>query len=294
MSRKPVSSERNSRHFSLGATEHWDVRRFSPEYLDDTRRGLWSDRTALEPLLLDSRDRILDVGCGTGELTTVLREETDVGTTVVGVDVDPNLLAYVDPPTILGDGTTLPCRDDSVDLVACQALLVNLPTPVRTLREFGRVSSDLVAVIEPDNAAVSVDSTVDAEGELAARLRDAYISGVETDVTLGSDLESLLTRAGLEVLETTVHYHYQRVEPPYTERDVESARLKAAGTRVTEAADTLRAGGLSDSDLDAFLADWQSMGDTILDQMDRADYRRAEIVPFHIAVARVPSPEPMR
>lgn len=262
------------------------MRRFSPEYLEDTRRGLWADRSALNPLLLGSRDRILDVGCGTGSLTRVLREETDVHTTVIGVDADRELLALVDPPTLLGDGSQLPCRDGSVDLVVCQALLVNLPNPVAAIREFGRVSSDLVAVIEPDNEAVRVESTVAAEAPLANRLRDAYISGVETDVTLGSDLDTLFEAAGLEVVETTVHYHHQRVEPPYTERDVESARLKAAGTRLTEAAKTLRAGGLSEADFEALVTDWRSMGETVITQMERDDYRRAEIVPFHVAVAR--------
>lgn len=270
------------------------MRRFSPEYLDDTRRGLWADRTALEPLLLDTRTRILDVGCGTGSLTRVLREDTDVGTTVIGVDADAALLRYVDPPTLLGDGTQLPCRDACADLVVCQAFLVNVSDPVAAIREFGRVSSDLVALIEPDNAAVSIDSTVETEAPLAQRLRDAYISGIETDVTLGSDLEAHLDRAGLEVLETTVQYHDQRVEPPYTERDVESARLKAAGTRLTDAAETLQAGGLTEPQFDALLADWQSMGDTVIDQMEREDYRRAEIVPFHVAVARVPTPNGSR
>jgi cyclopropane fatty-acyl-phospholipid synthase-like methyltransferase len=67
------------------------VRQFSADYLDRTRRGMWADsRAALADLSLSDRERVLDVGCGTGELTAVLVEETDA--TVVGVDADTGLL----------------------------------------------------------------------------------------------------------------------------------------------------------------------------------------------------------
>ncbi|MFB6104177.1 MAG: class I SAM-dependent methyltransferase [Halobacteriaceae archaeon] len=263
------------------------MRRFSPEYLEDTRRGLWGDRSALEPLALSTRDRVLDVGCGTGELTRVLREESPG--TVVGIDADRRLLAHVDPPTLQGDATRLPVRDRVADLVACQALLVNLPDPVATVREFRRVSSDLVAVIEPDNAGVAVDSTVAAEATLAADLREAYITGVDTDVTIGARLPEVLDSAGLEVLTTATHYHHQTVEPPYTDRDRESARQKAAATQLDAAKPALLAGDLTESGFDALRRDWQSMGRTVIDQMDTERYRRAEVVPFHVAVGRVPA-----
>lgn len=262
--------------------------RFSQAYLDDTRRGMWSDRDALAPLLLSSREQVLDVGCGTGELTAVLREEIGVDGTVVGLDADPSLLAHVDPPAVRGAATRLPVRDGAMDLVVCQALLVNLMDPAPVLREFRRASGELVAVIEPDNAAVAVESTVEVESGLARRLRDAYIEGVDTDVTLGSRLPDLLSGAGLEVVATETHYHHQLVEPPYVERDLDSARLKAQGARVTDVRDTLLAGGLNEGEYAALLSDWKAMGQTIIDQMDREDYRRAEVIPFHVAVGRVP------
>ncbi|MFC6752499.1 class I SAM-dependent methyltransferase, partial [Halorubrum tibetense] len=69
------------------------MRRFSAEYLERTREGMWEgDRAALADLALSSRRRVLDVGCGTGEFTRVLREETDPEATVIGVDADTDLL----------------------------------------------------------------------------------------------------------------------------------------------------------------------------------------------------------
>ena len=157
------------------------MRRFDADYLETTRRGMWADsRGALADLDLASRDAVLDVGCGTGELTSVIREESDGR--VVGADVDPALLSVARShgPVVRADATRLPFRDDAFDLVVCQALLINLPDPVAGVREFARVSDDLVAAIEPDNGAVEVTSTVDAEASLARRARKRFLDGRRT------------------------------------------------------------------------------------------------------------------
>lgn len=263
------------------------MRRFSIDYLDDTRAGLWADRSVLAPLAIDEHDVIVDVGCGTGSLTEALRAEASADTTIIGLDADPTLLERVDPPSVLGDARRLPIRHNSVDLVTCQALLVNLADPTSVVREFSRVSRDLVAVIEPDNSAVAVDSTAPMESALAQRARAAYLDGIETDVTLGSSAEELLKEAGLTVVSSTVHHHHRVVEPPYSEGDLESARRKVLGSRISDARETLLAGDMDEETYDALLADWRAMGRTVVDQMEATSYRRAEVVPFHIVVGRV-------
>src|SRR6056297_3239077 len=160
------------------------MRQFDAEYLEHTRQGMWDDsREALAPLELSTRQRVLDVGSGTGALTEVLRSETPGQ--VVGVDADRTLLEHAAGPAVVGDAHRLPFADDVFDLVVCQALLINLPDPVATLEEFARVSRNRVAVIEPDNSAVRIDSTIDREAALAERARTYYLDGVGTDVTLG-------------------------------------------------------------------------------------------------------------
>jgi SAM-dependent methyltransferase len=249
---------------------------------------MWSDRrAALAALDLPGRERVLDVGCGSGEFTEVLREET--GAELVGVDADTGLLAHVDAADALvaGDATRLPFRDGSFDLVACQALLVNLPEPVEAVREFARVSSDRVAVVEPDNAAVAVESTVAAESALAARARRAYIAGVPTDVTLGADAAALFADAGLHEVSTRTYRHTKRVEPPYSEADLEGARRKLHASRLADARETLLAGDLTAEEYDALVADWKAMGRTAVEQMQDDAYRRVEVVPYHVTVGRV-------
>lgn len=72
-------------------------------------------------LSLDSDDRILDVGCGTGaSMERVTGDDRDVH----GVDLSPHQLGYAtekdslrDASVTLGDATRLPYRADSFDVV---------------------------------------------------------------------------------------------------------------------------------------------------------------------------------
>jgi SAM-dependent methyltransferase len=261
------------------------VRRFSAGYLEDARRGLWEDREALAALDLPDRERILDVGCGSGELTRVLREDSDA--TIVGLDADRSLLARADADgRVLGDATRLPFRDDAFDLVVCQALLVNLPDPAVAIAEFARVSSELVAAIEPDNAEVTVDSTVDAESRLARRAREAYIAGLATDVTLG-DVSELFERASLSGVRASEHRHRQTVAPPYSEVAIESAARKASGERLAEKRAELLAGGLTEVEYDALRTAWREMGRNAIEGMRAGTYERVERTPYFVTVGRV-------
>jgi len=251
---------------------------------------MWDDRSALADLDLAARERVLDVGCGTGELSGVLAEESPAE--VVGCDADPSLLAVareqVGVETVAGDALRLPFRDNSFDLVVCQALLINLPDPARAVREFRRVSADLVAAVEPDNAAVSVESTVDAESALAARARRAYLDGVETDVTLGgTGTREAFEDAGLSEVSTRRHVHARTVEPPYAERDLRAARRKASGEGLADDRATLLAGDLSPAEYDDLRTDWREMGRSVIEQMRAESYRRAEVVPFYVTVGSV-------
>jgi SAM-dependent methyltransferase len=265
------------------------VRRFTADYLSRTREGMWEgSRAALAALDLPTRTRILDAGAGTGELSRVLAAES--GAEVVCLDADPTLLdvarAETDLPVVAGDATRLPFVDDAFDLVVCQALLVNLPAPAAALREFARVSSHLVAAVEPDNAAVAVDSTVDAEADLDRRVRAAYLDGVPTDVALGDRLPALFEASGLHDVRTRRYHHDKRVEPPYDESDVEDAKRKATGEGLAAHETELRH-VLSPAEYDALRREWRAMGRAVAEQMRSGAYRRAEVVPFDVVVGRV-------
>ncbi|UIP00490.1 class I SAM-dependent methyltransferase [Halobaculum sp. CBA1158] len=290
------------------------MRRFTADYLDRTRRGMWESREALDPLDLANRSRVLDVGCGTGELTRVLDEETP-DATVVGVDADTDLLsaardgdtdrdgdadsdrdrdadgdrdAVPDIAYCAGDATRLPFPDDAFDLVVCQALLINLPDPAAAVREFARVSGELVAAVEPDNADVAVESSVDSEAALEARVREAYIAGVDTDVAMGDRVRELFDDAGLSGIDSRRYRHEKRVEPPYSEADLRGIARKASGDGIADhEAELRRALADGDEGYDALRRKWREMGRTAAGQAADREYERAEWVPFDVTVGRV-------
>jgi len=269
------------------------VRRFSAEYLSRTREGMWADsRDALTDLNLLDRKRILDLGCGTGELTRVLAAESaDANAEVIGVDADRRLLdvASNHVSTVAGDALRLPFADDSVDLVVCQALLINLPEPAAALREFARVSTDLVAAIEPNNAAVSVDSTVDNEIDLEARVREAYLRGVDTDVALGEQVEALFDEVGIAPISTRQYDHEKRTEPPYSEDALRSAKQKASGEGLADHETELRRGVADGATYDTLRRAWREMGREVIKQMQAESYERVETVPFTVTVGQADS-----
>lgn len=259
------------------------MRQFDAEYLQETRRGMWRDsREALAGLGLETHDRVLDVGCGEGALTRVLRE--DCPGQVVGCDRDAGLLSELEPPVVQGDAYQLPFPDGSFDLVVCQALLINLPDPKRAVGEFARVADDRVACIEPDNEAVRVDSTVESERALARRARERYLKGVDTEVALGADTANVLEAVGLSNVSTTRYDQILVVEPPYRDADIEATARKASGAALRKRRETMAG---TDEELDALRAEWREMGRTAVDQLSGGEYRREETVPFYVAVGDV-------
>ena len=261
------------------------VREFTAEYLTATREGMWDDsRTPLEPLALDGRSRVLDVGAGTGELTRVLREECPG--TVVALDADPDLLAQVPGPCVRGDATRLPFAGDAFDIVVCQALLVNLPDPAAAVREFARVASETVAAIEPDNSAVRIDSTVEAEAPLARRAREMYLGGVDTDASLGA-VRTLFAECGLSEVEVRRYDHERTVEPSYSRQALEAARRKASGEGIESDRETVLAGDTTPEEFDDLRQAWREMGRTVAEQMQDGTYRQREVVPFFVTVGQV-------
>ncbi len=272
------------------------VRAFSESYLRRTREGMWSDsRDSLSRLELESRERVLDVGCGSGELTRVLAEECPGE--VIGCDVDASLLAFArergpaaEPtPVVRGDATRLPFADDTFDLVVCQALLINLPDPTVAVREFARVSTNLVAAVEPDNGAVAIDSTVPREATLEGRARRAYLAGIETDVTLGADAAGVFEDAALTVIASERYEHDRSIEPPYDEQALTDARRKATGAGLADDRGTMLEGDLTDEEYDALRSEWRDLGRDVIEQMQDGLYERTETVPFYVTVGHAGS-----
>lgn len=102
--------------------------------------------TLLHPL---PGQRILDLGCGSGEFCRSLTAYVSPGGHITGVDhsVDAvtlatNLSIAIEPTLLtfeLGDGHRLPYTDASFDAATCISVLAFCTEPVRVLTELGRV-----------------------------------------------------------------------------------------------------------------------------------------------------------
>ena len=97
---------------------------------------------------LSGKLRILDVGCGTGEITARLAELYP-GATLVGVDLIESHLTSARARTAnfadrvrfeVADAFALPFPDGSFDLVVCRHMLQAVPRPEKAIAEIVRVT----------------------------------------------------------------------------------------------------------------------------------------------------------
>ena len=90
--------------------------------------------------------RVLDVACGTGVVTRLLPARLGSGGRVLGLDLNPNMLAVARAVTkglpiewIEGSAQAMPLPDGAFDLVLCQQGLQLFPDKPAALREMHRV-----------------------------------------------------------------------------------------------------------------------------------------------------------
>jgi len=143
----------------------------------------WRRRT-VEALRLPPRARVLDLACGTGDLS---RDLTASGNDPIGIDYSAGMLAAAKTgaPLVRGDGAALPVRDAIFDGIACGFALrnfVDLGTVfaecARVLRRGGRIAAlDATVPTNPllrAGNAVWFRGAVPVLGRVLARDADAY------------------------------------------------------------------------------------------------------------------------
>lgn len=131
--------------------KHYDriARIYDKQYLEEQQAKI---NAILAHMNLDRKSLILDVGCGTGLLFTVIAKTQSV----IGVDVSSNLLQKARQYTrkfsnihiIRADSDYLPLQDNVFNMVFAITLLQNIPNPLTSLEEIKRVckSETIIAV----------------------------------------------------------------------------------------------------------------------------------------------------
>jgi SAM-dependent methyltransferase len=128
----------------------WEILRYYPESYAPFVRNKWSARArnwlhrrSVRELnhLIGSPNRVLDIGCGTGELLSVIRAEGNAN--IFGVEPSPQAARIAREERGLDVRTgTLEQRhlaNQSVDTVLLSHVLEHLPSPRRTIAEIERI-----------------------------------------------------------------------------------------------------------------------------------------------------------
>ncbi|WP_167959167.1 class I SAM-dependent methyltransferase [Anaerosporobacter faecicola] len=92
---------------------------------------------------LDKKDSILDLGCGNGNVASLLSRKFE--TSLYGVDLSENMIKAARGRQIknaqfqVGDAECLPFEKQMFDVVICNASFHHYPKPMRVLQEIRRV-----------------------------------------------------------------------------------------------------------------------------------------------------------
>jgi ubiquinone/menaquinone biosynthesis C-methylase UbiE len=227
------------------------------EYMADAAElGRDYKHQLLVSLDLRHGDTVLDVGCGPGMDLPVMADAVTTSGRVIGVDVDPTMVAaarsllnyYPQVEVRRGDAHALPVDDGTADRARMDRALQHVENPSDVLAELHRVlkPGGLLRIAEPDWDALIVDGDL----EMNRAFNRFVCSTMVRNATIGRRLGRLAREAGFEVEDvraaTTVL------------RDFARADYTLALTRNTERA--IRAGAIERADGERWLADLRDGG----------------------------------
>lgn len=217
---------------------------------------------AMAPDTLTMLDRIgpmqgwtcLDIGCGPGGITDLLSDRVGPTGRVVGLDMDPEFLAYARRAASgnvefrQGNAYDADLPKGTFDLVHMRFVASTAGNPERLIAEASRLArpGGIVALQEPDGSTLNCYPAHPAWDQLKAALLGAF-EGVGADLELGRKLYFLFQCAGLRDVQYRAALLAVRSGDPmvdYLPSTVESLRGAI-----------LKRGGLSESALAAALAD---------------------------------------
>lgn len=195
------------------------------EIMDAT--GQWDATRALRQwerrhLALAQGERLLDVGCGTGDAALALAHDLGSRGALVGVDVSAEMLAVADrrsrsaPCAVrftVADAMALTEAERSFDVARSERTLQWLADPDAAVGEMCRMvrPAGRVSLIDTDwsTLRINVDNSA-----VSAKIGDAVRVERNRPSNVGSRLAALLTAAGLEVIaETTATQRWHAWNP---------------------------------------------------------------------------------
>jgi ubiquinone/menaquinone biosynthesis C-methylase UbiE len=195
---------------------------------------------------------VLDVACGTGVVTRLVAPQVGVSGHVVGLDLNPGMLARaraLPPPEGVvvdwreGDAGALPFDGSTFDAVFCQLGFQYFPDRQQAAREMHRVlkpTGRLIALVwralahSPGFVALAAALERNVSPTAAAVMRAPFVFGDSAD-----ELRGLLTKAGFRTVRINADVRMVRFASPAA-----FVRFQVAGsplaTHVAAVDDTVR------------------------------------------------------
>ncbi|MEO0652470.1 MAG: class I SAM-dependent methyltransferase, partial [Planctomycetota bacterium] len=177
---------------------------------------------------LGAQGRVLDIGCGPGQVAIEIAERID-GTHVVGIDLARHMLDVAQKRRArsevedrvsfeLADAKGLPYPDHTFDVVCSNTILHHIPDPRPFLAEAGRVLKTngvlLVRDLFRPRDAATVDALVSEHAADANPTQRELFRASLCAALTPSELEATAAEAGLEgvqvVVDTDRHMSLQR------------------------------------------------------------------------------------
>ncbi len=158
--------------------------------------------------------RIVEVGCGTGDLTRYLAELVGGRCSIIGVDMRRASLRTAEAEARRagfedrisyrkGDAYKVPLDDGYADLTCCRTLLMHLTDPEKAVKEMVRVTrkDGTVAALERGAIHSFYDPEDEKYNKLAEKMGEASLRGIRKlegkDFAIGEKLPTIFQRAGL-------------------------------------------------------------------------------------------------
>jgi SAM-dependent methyltransferase len=216
--------------------EDWNTQ---VDYLLDARRkNSWFNENYLNFLFFDvwkmnrKPCRILEVGCGTGNVPFWLLPHFPVGTQYTGIDNAETLLeeaekTFKDSPFnmnfIKGNASELDFPDNTFDIVLTRAVLMHLEKPLQTVHEMVRVTRPGGAVVSCEASRngwyalfniAEVDEMANIPQGMIQRTNQGIKERTGIDYNIGMKLPVIFHQNGLKEIECRFNDRISCILPP--------------------------------------------------------------------------------
>ncbi len=195
---------------------------FRVKYLRRSRE-LWNRYLRSKPWLnqlyksflgITPGQKVVDVGCGTGDFTRYVARLSDGRSRILGVDSNPKSIkaGIADTKRVglsqvvsfkLGDAYKIPIDDDYADLTCCRTLLMHLDDPLKAVREMARITKPggHVVAVEQGKMGVYYDPNDKRFSRLSDQVWEAQLRGIRKlegkEFRIGEKLPGIFQEAGL-------------------------------------------------------------------------------------------------